>query len=83
MKKLAELLREKFSLKSNQRNGIESVEEVGGVYDHVVLELNIFTLSDYHFNLINECAKATGYSWYMTPKGERESTARHFITFHK
>jgi hypothetical protein len=53
-------------------------------YDHVTIAINSFIFADYEMERLFEAKKESGYGgFYMTPRDERESTARHFITFHK
>jgi hypothetical protein len=59
------------------------VHHLRGLYNHVTLEYNSFILSDYDLRKMNEFAQSSGYKgYYLTPMGERQSQARHFITFH-
>lgn len=79
--KLEQLLREKFNISHNQY-GIQSVRCCGGVYQNVALELNDYILGSWQIKWLFECAEAAGAKGFlMTPRGERESNARHYILF--
>lgn len=82
MANLTDLLKEAFKIENNQM-GTNSVIAKGDSYDHVILELSIFTLSDFDIKKMVDCANQTGYGFYMTPRSERQSDARHYIVFHK
>jgi hypothetical protein len=82
MDTLEKLLREAFKIE-HDRYGVQSVSTRSDAYQHVILELDTFTLGDFEFKKIFDACNQTRYGFYMTPRGERESQARHYITFHK
>jgi hypothetical protein len=82
MDTLEKILREEFKIE-HDRYGVQSVTTRDDAYSHVILELNTFTLSDFEIKKLIEACNKTGYDFYLTPRGERESQARHYITFHK
>jgi hypothetical protein len=82
MSKILEELKIAFNIEKNNY-GIESVREQQDTYHHVILELNTFTLGDFDFKKCIEIASKYGYGFYLTPRIERKSNARHVITFHK
>ena len=74
MNKLAESLHSVFPN--------NTVRTLGGVYNHVVLEMSDFTLGDYEFKKMLNIANQHFYSFYMTPRYENGRNARHTITFY-
>lgn len=79
---LAKFLSEKFDVSVNQP-GLHGIKICDNLYKNVVLELHDFTLGDYqikHFFEAIEKGYCSGF--FFTPRGERESDARHYILFH-
>ena len=79
---LAAHLRAAFNIEVNQEglNAVTIAED--GVYGHVFLESSTFIFSDTDIKKLFSIAKRFHYGFYFTPRGERRSDARHFITFH-
>jgi hypothetical protein len=79
--KLEAILRDKFKITNNQY-GIQSVRCCGGVYNNVALELSDYILGDWQIKWLFEAMNESGAKGFlMTPRGERESQARHYILF--
>lgn len=82
MSQILEEIKAAFKIENNAY-GIESVREQHDICHHVFLELSTFTLGDFDLKKCIDIASKYGYGFYLTPRGERESQARHVITFHK
>lgn len=80
--KLVQKLRDLFNIR-HDRKGVQGVFNKGGAYSNVVIEISEFTFGDFEMKKLfeaKEYARAKGF--FMTPRGERESNARHQITFY-
>ena len=79
---LEKFLREKFKIETDHP-GHQSVRCLDNTFKNVTLELPIFTLGDFDFKIMFE-AMTKGYcrGFFLTPRTERKSPARHFIVFH-
>jgi hypothetical protein len=79
--KLEQFLRGKFGITNNQY-GIQSVRCCGGVYNNVALELNDYILGEWQIKWLFEGMAESGAKGFLfTPRGERESQARHYVLF--
>jgi hypothetical protein len=80
---LAAHLENVFEIKVHQR-GIHSVYiEETSAYKHVHLELNTFLIGEMEFKKIFDACQRFNYKFYVTPRTERRSDSRHFITFYQ
>lgn len=60
------------------------VKSLGGVYNHVSLEINDYIFSDFDMSKLIKAKELSNYGgFYMIPLLERESKARHFVMFHE
>lgn len=67
----------------NKAHANLTIRNLGGKYNHVIVECHDFTLGDFLLRYFSECCKESGYSgYYLTPYEERESKARHYIVFY-
>lgn len=80
--KLADKLRELFNIKSD-REGVQGVFTRDDTYSSVILEISEFTFGDFEMKQLFAAKEFSGAKgFYMTPRMERESKARHYILFY-